>query len=98
MEANVWTTSSLSGANGQCVDVMWRKAAASNPSGNCVEVGAMMSASRCAGGDCVKAGPCACGEDILMRDSKDPDGPVLQFGKRAFADFIGGIKAGEFDN
>lgn len=34
---------------------------------------------------------------VEMRDSKDPTGPVLTFDREAFADFIRGVKAGQFD-
>lgn len=32
-----------------------------------------------------------------VRDSKDPDGPVLIFSPGEWDAFIGGVKAGEFD-
>ena len=32
-----------------------------------------------------------------IRDSKDPQGPVLTFTRREWAAFIGGAKDGEFD-
>jgi len=35
---------------------------------------------------------------ILMRDSKDPDGPRLAFTKAEIAAFVKGVKAGEFDD
>jgi hypothetical protein len=34
---------------------------------------------------------------IGVRDSKDPDGPVLRFTPDEWAAFIGGVKGGEFD-
>jgi Domain of unknown function (DUF397) len=34
---------------------------------------------------------------ILMRDSKDPDGPVLRFTTDEWKAFVSGVKAGEFD-
>jgi hypothetical protein len=33
---------------------------------------------------------------VQVRDSKDPDGPVLTFGPEAWLDFVWGIKAGQF--
>ncbi|MFE7192196.1 DUF397 domain-containing protein [Kitasatospora sp. NPDC057541] len=33
---------------------------------------------------------------IPVRDSKDPEGPVLLFAADAWAAFVGGLKAGEF--
>jgi hypothetical protein len=34
---------------------------------------------------------------IDVRDSKNPDGPVLSFGSEDWAVFIAGVKQGEFD-
>lgn len=35
-------------------------------------------------------------ETVRIRDSKEPDGPVLDFSAAAFADFIAAVKRGEF--
>jgi hypothetical protein len=35
--------------------------------------------------------------EILLRDSKDTDGPVLHFTTDEWSAFIAGVKAGEFD-
>jgi hypothetical protein len=34
---------------------------------------------------------------VFVRDSKDVAGPVLEFGARDWADFVGGVRAGHFD-
>ncbi|MCM4081070.1 DUF397 domain-containing protein [Actinoplanes sp. TRM88002] len=34
---------------------------------------------------------------ILVRDSKNPDGPVLGFTEAEWRDFTAGVKRGEFD-
>ena len=34
---------------------------------------------------------------VDVRDSKNPDGPVLSFGPDEWATFVAGIKLGEFD-
>jgi hypothetical protein len=34
---------------------------------------------------------------VLMRDSKDKDGPVLRFTVEEWKAFLAGVKAGEFD-
>ena len=34
---------------------------------------------------------------VLVRDSKNADGPVLQFGETDWSGFIAGVRAGEFD-
>jgi hypothetical protein len=35
---------------------------------------------------------------VLVRDSKDPDGPVLSFDRHVFSDFIAAVKRSEFDH
>jgi hypothetical protein len=34
---------------------------------------------------------------VFVRDSKDVAGPVLEFGPRDWADFLGGVREGRFD-
>jgi hypothetical protein len=34
---------------------------------------------------------------VAVRDSKDPDGPVLMFESHEWAAFLHGARAGEFD-
>jgi hypothetical protein len=38
------------------------------------------------------------GETVSIRDSKDPNGPVLVFDSAAWAEFIQAIKRGELGN
>lgn len=48
------------------------------------------------GGACVetrRAGP----DTIEVRDSKHPDGPVLEFNNQEWAAFVASCSAGEFD-
>ena len=37
------------------------------------------------------------GERIGVRDSNDPGGGMLVFGRQAWTEFIAGVKLGEFD-
>jgi len=46
------------------------------------------------GGACVEAGKM---EVVAVRDSKNPDGPVLIFDMTEWRDFIWGAKNGQFD-
>ncbi|MEW2358730.1 DUF397 domain-containing protein [Spirillospora sp. NPDC029432] len=46
-------------------------------------------------GSCVEMA--AFDRTCLARDSKDPDGPVLAFGARAWSEFVRRIKAGALD-
>ncbi len=47
------------------------------------------------GGNCVEVH--GQGNAVDVRDSKDPNGPVLSFGPGEWAAFVAGVKLGEFD-
>jgi Domain of unknown function (DUF397) len=93
-----WRKSSYSAGNNACVEVAWCKASASVGNGACVEVGTMAKSTFSGATNCVEAGPCACGGDVLVRDTKDREGPVLRFTGAEWAAFLAGAKAGEFDH
>ena len=59
------------------------------------EVPRWRKSTRSTSGACVEVAPQR--ESILMRDSKDPDGPRLTFDRESFAAFIAGVRNGEFD-
>ncbi|WP_242885373.1 DUF397 domain-containing protein [Actinomadura litoris] len=47
------------------------------------------------GGTCVEV---AAAESLIaLRDSKDPEGPRLEFGRRAFGVLVSEIRAGHYD-
>jgi len=48
------------------------------------------------GGTCVEVA--GYGGLVLMRDSKDPFGPVLVFTPQEWVSFVKGVKQGEFDD
>jgi hypothetical protein len=96
-----WTKSTFSADNGQCVEAKqvttnWRKSTFSSGSGQCVEVAEFRKSTFSgAGGDCVEV---ADGADfVLVRDSKDPGGPVLTFTLPEWKAFVAGVKAGQFE-
>jgi len=65
----------------------WRKASTCD-SNTCVE---WTKATACsADGNCAEVA-------ILLRDSKNPDGPVLSFTPDEWRAFVAGVRAGEFD-
>ena len=47
--------------------------------------------------NCVEVADLADGQ-IGMRDSKDPEGPVLRFTSDEWHAFLGGVRNGEFDS
>jgi len=53
-------------------------------------------ADGCDSGTCVEVNRDVQGQ-VLIRDSKDQDGPILIFTNEEWITFIGGVKNGEFD-
>lgn len=53
------------------------------------------TSSRCSNGTCVQVA--FAGQSVVLRDSKDPEGPKLQYSAQEWRDFIAGAKSGEFD-
>ncbi|MFF3111773.1 DUF397 domain-containing protein [Kitasatospora sp. NPDC057904] len=49
------------------------------------------------GGDCIEVAPGFPGL-VPVRDSKDPQGPVLVFPAPAWASFLSGLQAGDFSD
>lgn len=67
------------------------------PSGSALRDLAWRKAERSVNnGACVELAPMA--GMIAMRDSKDPDGPILMYTKAELAAFLEGAKKGEFDD
>lgn len=54
------------------------------------------SAPACLDGTCIQARE-GDADGVDVRDSKDPDGPILRFTAAEWVAFIDGAKAGEFD-
>jgi hypothetical protein len=55
------------------------------------------TSSRSSGTNCVEVAAVPTARVIAVRDSKDPDGPVLTFPRTQWRAFLAGAKAGEFD-
>lgn len=79
----------------------WRKSSFSFSNSNCVEAATTggldwrTATASIGNGACVEvSGPCACG--VAVRDSKDPDGPVLSFTPGEWGAFTDAIRAGKF--
>ena len=60
------------------MDSVWRKSSYSFSNGNCVEVALL------------PGGPV--GETVGLRDSQNPDGPILRFTRGEFAALLGGVR------
>ncbi|MEU9557884.1 DUF397 domain-containing protein [Streptomyces fumanus] len=91
--ALTWVKSSYSGSQGgDCLEVAytWRKSTySSDEGGNCLEVAHTWCKSTYSsneGGNCVEvaAHPAA----VHVRDSKNPDGPILTVSPAAWAGFL----------
>jgi hypothetical protein len=81
-----WRKSSYSHPN-DCVEVAWRKSSRSHPN-NCVEV-AWRKSSHSHPNECVElAWP---GNAILVRNSKNPAGPILMFEHSRFGRLLASL-------
>jgi hypothetical protein len=74
--------------------LVWRTSTYSGNGSSCVEVAAWPARGR--GGDRRIVGG-ELGQRIAVRDSKDRGGPVLAFSAGAWKNFVGGVRAGEFE-
>jgi Domain of unknown function (DUF397) len=89
----------LNGVGSGCTLETWRKTGALGVNMDRVEFDSSefrkSSFSPPSNGGCVEV---ASREDVVaIRESKDPDGTVLEFSKRDWDLFVKGVKAGEFD-
>jgi Domain of unknown function (DUF397) len=50
--------------------------------------------ARCDSGSCVEVA--LLGDAVAVRNSNDPDGPVLRFTRAEWTTFVNGVKAGDF--
>jgi hypothetical protein len=62
-----------------------------------VDVNWIKSSLSYSNGNCVEMAELPDGT-IGMRDSKDPDGPILRFTPVEWKEFLGGARRGEFDS
>lgn len=93
VKLQVWTKGSRCGESSHCVEAMWTRASRCESSA-CVEL-SWVESTRCESQGCVEVAHNV--GDMLMRDSKDPDSPILRFPAGVWQEFVAGVKAGEFD-
>lgn len=78
-----------------CVQIMWTTAAGCDAS-TCVEVGIWKASEACEAGSCIEV----CGDvhdQVLVRDSKNPDAGYLTFTRDEWLAFLAGVRNNEFD-
>ncbi|MFI6594936.1 DUF397 domain-containing protein [Nonomuraea sp. NPDC050536] len=73
---------------------MWRRSSRCNGSSACVEVAYRKSSVSGGAGECVEAGLCPHEDEVWVRDSKHPDGPVLRFSVADWRAFLDAVKTG----
>ena len=89
---NNWRKSSYSFSNGNCAEVAaWRKSTAS-AGGNCAgAAGRWRKSSHSGEESCAEVGQD--GTVVAVRDSQDPDGPVLAFSAQAWTGFTARLRS-----
>lgn len=91
---NTWRKSSKSNPSGNCVEVNydWRKSTLSANSSDCVEVGmdSIMwnKSTYSVEENCVEVGRSTESVPVLVRDTKDREGPMLSFDTEAWQNFV----------
>ncbi|GGP37051.1 DUF397 domain-containing protein [Saccharothrix coeruleofusca] len=99
-----WRKSSYSGGQGQCVEIARSGEWAAIRDSENTSVGAVIvshdlltaawrksSRSQNGSANCVELARTAA-DEYAVRDSKNPGGPVLRFGRARFASFLGSIR------
>ncbi|MGH3928513.1 MAG: DUF397 domain-containing protein [Pseudonocardiaceae bacterium] len=66
--------------------IVWHTSSYSTNQGDCVQVGWRTSSYSTSQGDCVEVAPAP--DRVLVRDSKDPDGPALACRTPAWRAFL----------
>jgi len=51
----------------------------------------------CGSSNCVEVAFVTASGDVLVRNSRDPDGPTLRFDPAEWAAFVAGVAAGQFN-
>ena len=78
------------------MDATWRKSSYSGGNGGgCVEVGTWRKSSRSGGngGNCIEVGAQAQAGRVLVRDTRDRQGPVLRFTPGAWRRFADRVRS-----
>ncbi|MGH3721351.1 MAG: DUF397 domain-containing protein [Pseudonocardiaceae bacterium] len=73
--------------------IAWRKSSYSAVNGGCVEVGWRTSSYSAPNGNCVQVAPAP--DRVLVRDSKNPEGPALALPPTTWRAFLHTLTPGE---
>lgn len=77
--------------------IRWRISSYSGQNGSCVEIGVTrISSYSASGGSCVAV--TETDDDVLVRNSNQPDRGCLAFDRSAVAAFVAASSAGEYDD
>ncbi len=71
--------------------IVWRASSYSGSGSACVEVGWRTSSYSANGSACVEVAPAPAPVGVLVRDSKDPEGPALAISTASWRVFLGTI-------
>jgi Domain of unknown function (DUF397) len=88
-----WRKASRSQVNGNCLEAMFRRSSYC-ASGECLEAAWRKSGHSHANGNCAEAA--LRDSVVLVRDSRDKDGPVLAFSPADWAAFLAEVKGGAY--
>lgn len=61
-----------------------------------METDSWRKSSRCDSNGCIEVKLAE--SHVMVRDSKDPQSPVLSFPRASWQEFVAGIRAGDFDS
>lgn len=79
---------------GEPDNIVWRKSSYSGGNGACIEVAWRTSSYSGGNGNCVEVAATPVG--VLLRDSKNPGGPMLAVGAGRWREFVGRLSPSRY--
>lgn len=74
-------------------EIVWFKSSHSSGANECVEI-AWSKSRHCNNGTCLEWAMPA--DAVLVRDSKEKEGPILSFSRGAWSGFVAAVRGGRF--